>query len=68
MSGRCTAGGNDPVPPGFRTVQARPAVDSVDLSADMVASAQRSLGSVADRATALVANVTGLPFPDHSST
>jgi len=38
----------------------------VDLSADMIASARHNLRSVADRATAQVANVTSLPFPDGS--
>jgi ubiquinone/menaquinone biosynthesis C-methylase UbiE len=38
----------------------------VDLSADMISSAQRNLRPFADRATAQVANVTSLPFPDDS--
>lgn len=38
----------------------------VDLSADMISSAQRNLRQVADRATAQVANVTSLPFADDS--
>jgi ubiquinone/menaquinone biosynthesis C-methylase UbiE len=38
----------------------------VDLSADMISSAQRNLRPIADRATAQVANVTSLPFPDDS--
>jgi ubiquinone/menaquinone biosynthesis C-methylase UbiE len=38
----------------------------VDLSVDMISSARRNLRPVADRATAQVANVTGLPFPDDS--
>jgi ubiquinone/menaquinone biosynthesis C-methylase UbiE len=38
----------------------------VDLSADMISSAQRNLRPVADRATAQVANVTSLPFADDS--
>jgi ubiquinone/menaquinone biosynthesis C-methylase UbiE len=38
----------------------------VDLSADMISSAQRNLRPVADRATAQVANVTSLPFAEQS--
>lgn len=38
----------------------------VDLSADMVAAANRNLGPFGDRATATVGNVTDLPFPDGS--
>ncbi|REF35524.1 class I SAM-dependent methyltransferase [Thermasporomyces composti] len=38
----------------------------VDLSADMVALAQRNLAKVADRASARVADVAALPFADES--
>ena len=38
----------------------------VDLSADMVALAQRNLAKVADRASARVADVASLPFADES--
>lgn len=38
----------------------------VDLSADMVAAAQRNLRSTGGRATARVGDVTDLPFPDES--
>jgi ubiquinone/menaquinone biosynthesis C-methylase UbiE len=38
----------------------------VDLSADMVAAAQRNLAEVGDRATVRVGDATDLPFPDRS--
>lgn len=38
----------------------------VDLSADMVALAERNLAAVADRASARVADVAALPFADES--
>ena len=38
----------------------------VDLSADMIAAAQRNLSHLGGRATAQVADVTDLPFPDQS--
>lgn len=38
----------------------------VDLSADMVAAAERNLRGLGDRASARVADVTELPFPDQS--
>ena len=38
----------------------------IDLSADMVRAAQRNLRPYGDRATALVGDVSGLPFPDDS--
>jgi ubiquinone/menaquinone biosynthesis C-methylase UbiE len=38
----------------------------IDLSADMVAAAQRNLAGIGDRATAHVGDVTDLPFPDGS--
>jgi ubiquinone/menaquinone biosynthesis C-methylase UbiE len=38
----------------------------IDLSADMVTSARRNLAPLGDRATAQVADVTKLPFPDQS--
>lgn len=38
----------------------------VDLSADMIAAAERNLRTFGDRASARVADVTELPFPDQS--
>lgn len=38
----------------------------VDLSADMVTAAKRNLEPFGDRASALVGDVTSLPFPDRS--
>jgi ubiquinone/menaquinone biosynthesis C-methylase UbiE len=38
----------------------------VDLSADMVAAAERNLGEFGERASARVGDVTDLPFPDGS--
>jgi ubiquinone/menaquinone biosynthesis C-methylase UbiE len=38
----------------------------VDLSADMVAAAERNLSEFGDRASARVGDVTDLPFPDDS--
>jgi ubiquinone/menaquinone biosynthesis C-methylase UbiE len=38
----------------------------IDLSSDMVAAAERNLGAFGDRATARVADVVDLPFPDES--
>ncbi|PSK98897.1 methyltransferase family protein [Murinocardiopsis flavida] len=41
-------------------------ITGVDLSADMVAAAQRNLGPFGARAAARVGDVTDLPFPDDS--
>src|SRR5262245_15224671 len=38
----------------------------VDLSADMVAAANKNIAAFGDRATVRTANVTDLPFPDRS--